>query len=244
MEGVLILVPSVRNRMKRRIRIQGFLIFLVVTISILLSKFLFPHWKKEALDEFLDAVGIGIVLFGLLFRIAARGYKAEISPDGKHLITDGLYALMRHPMYFGTLLIGLGIILVLFEWWAFPLFLIIFLLIYIPQIHREEDRLLRCFGEEYRAYCEKTPKYFPYFLGLFKVSLRDYLFFKWSWIKKELPSLIGVIGGIVTIEIWEDIKLFGYQEYTKELLELSLIVFSFIIIIILFYERKDFPRKY
>lgn len=75
--------------MKRRIRPQGILIFLAITLSIFLSKSLFPQWEKEALDKFLDALGIAIVLFGFLFRIMARGYKAEESPQGQTLITEG-----------------------------------------------------------------------------------------------------------------------------------------------------------
>lgn len=225
--------------MKRRIRIQGFIIFLAVVASILLSKFLFPCWKKETLDEFLDAIGLGIVLFGFLFRIAARGYKAEVSANGKYLITDGLYGLMRHPMYFGTLLIGLGIVLILFKWWAFFLFLPIFLLIYIPQIQQEENQLYRRFGDEYKTYCKRTPKYFPNIYSLFKVDLQDYLFFKWVWIKREIPSLIGVIGIIIAIETREDVRLFGYSEYTKELLELALTIGIFVIIF-LFYKKEDF----
>ncbi len=97
--------------MKTRIRIQGLLVFLAIVFSVLLPKAAFPQWKKEALDEFLDAIGIGITFFGLLFRISARGYKAEVSPSGEHLITDGPYSQIRHPMYFGTLLISSGIIL-------------------------------------------------------------------------------------------------------------------------------------
>lgn len=224
--------------MKKRIKIQGFLIFLAVTLTILLSKFLFPRWKQQALDEFLDALGIGLVLFGFLFRIAARGYKAEVSNEGKTLIKDGLYALMRHPMYFGTLLIGAGIVLVLFQWWVFLLFLIVFLLIYIPQINREETTLHRRFGEEYKNYCKRTPLYFPNISVLFKADLREYLFLKWSWIKKELPSCIGVTGLIIAIEAREDVRSFGYSEYAKELLELSFIVIFFIIIFSLFYEPR------
>jgi protein-S-isoprenylcysteine O-methyltransferase Ste14 len=213
-------------------------------MSILLSKFLFPHWKKEALDEFLDALGIGIVLFGFLFRIAARGYKAEMAPFGKRLIRGGLYGLVRHPMYFGTLLIGLGIVLVLFKWWVFLLFFLTFLLIYIPQIHREEDKLYKRFGNEYQNYRERTPKYFPDIFGLFKIDLWDYLFFKWSWLKKEIPSLILVTGGIIAIEIWEDIRLFGHEEFIKELLELSLIIAFFVIISFSFYKKEGFSIKY
>ncbi|MBI5144916.1 MAG: isoprenylcysteine carboxylmethyltransferase family protein [Candidatus Omnitrophica bacterium] len=229
--------------MKRRIKIQGFLIFLAVAISILLSKFLFPQWKHEAADEFLDALGISIVFFGFLFRIAARGYKAEKSADGSLLIKDGPYGLMRNPMYFGTFLIGVGIVLVLFKWWVFLLFLLVFLLIYSAQINKEENKLSQQFGDEYLVYSKDVPKYFPNIFRLLKMDLGDYLFFKWSWIKKELISLLVVIAVIIAAETWEDVQLFGYQEYWKELLELFLIIVFFVIIFILLYEREGLSRK-
>ncbi|OGX39973.1 MAG: hypothetical protein A2984_00465 [Omnitrophica WOR_2 bacterium RIFCSPLOWO2_01_FULL_41_12] len=229
--------------MKRRIRIQGFLIFLSVISAILLSKFLSPNWKQGAWDEFLDALGITIVLFGLLFRIAARGHKADNSLNGRQMIQDGLYALVRHPMYFGTFLIGSGVVLVLFQWWAFFIFLTVFLTIYIPQVNREEENLFRRFGQEYKDYLRVTPKFFPDLKRLCRINLADYLFFKWPWIKKELPSLIGVIAGIISIEIWEDARSFGYQEVRKEFLELTFIIIFFIAIFIALYEKQDIPRQ-
>lgn len=231
--------------MKRRIKIQGFLLFLTMVITILLATFLFPHWKEENIDEFLDVVGIGFVLFGFLFRISARGYKAEKSSDGKRLIEEGPYSLIRHPMYFGTFLIGIGVVLVLFKWWVFVLFFLAFLFIYIPQIQREEKILFGFFGDAYKDYCKITPKYFPNIFSLFKINPKDYLSFRWPWVKKELHSLVITIGVIITTEMSEDIKLFGYGELKKELLELFLIVASFItIFFILFYKKGSIPRKY
>jgi hypothetical protein len=64
---------------------------------------------------------------------------------------------------------------------------------------------------------------------------------KFAWIKKELSSLITVITGILIIEIWEDIKLFGRKEFLGELLELILIIVSFSIIVILVLGRA--PSK-
>ncbi|MDI6758843.1 MAG: methyltransferase, partial [Candidatus Omnitrophota bacterium] len=129
--------------MKKRIRIQGMLIFLAVVLTISIPKFVFPYWKEEPLEEFLDVLGVGIVLFGFLFRIAARGYKEEKSFGGKNLVKDGPYYLMRNPMYFGTSLIGIGITIALFKLWIILLFLIICFLIYIPQVKKEEDLLSR-----------------------------------------------------------------------------------------------------
>jgi len=224
--------------MKRRIKIQGFLIFLSLMFSILLSKFLFPKWKRKILDEFLDAIGIVIVLSGFLLRISARGYKSEKSCEGKNLITDGPYGLMRHPMYFGTFLIGLGIIALLFNWWLLPLFLLIFLLIYVPQVHREEEKLSRQFGSSYKVYSQKTPKYFPKIISLFKLDFRDYLPFRWQYLKKEIISLIAVISLIILIETWEDVRAFGRIEYREELLELFLIIVSYFIVLTLL-SKKD-----
>ncbi len=229
--------------MKKRIKIQGFLLFLAVTISILLSKFLFHQWKYEATDEFLDALGIGVACFGFLFRVAARGYKAERSSQGQLLVKDGPYGLMRNPMYFGTLLIGIGIVLLLFQWWVLLLFLLVFLLIYSPQVNREENKLSQQFGDEYLLYAKRTPKYFPSVVKLLKMNLGEHLFFKWPWIKKELPSLIATITIIIAIETREDARLFGYHEYRKELLELFLIIVFFMVIFVLFYERKGLSRK-
>ncbi len=228
--------------MKRRIGVQGFFIFLALLCSIIFSAFLFPNWKKEVLDEVLDIIGVGLILLGFLFRIGARGYKSEISSKGDSLIVGGFYNLMRHPMYFGTLLIGLGVVAVLFKWWVSLFFILIFLLIYIPQIDREEDKLYIRFGDEYRDYSKKTPKYFPNIFRLFRVQRQD-TFFKWQWVKKELFSLVGVIIGIIFIELWEDVRLFGYGEFINELLEFLLTVVIFTSIFILCYEAKAIPRK-
>lgn len=229
--------------MKKRIRIQGFLIFLAVAVTILLSKFLFVPRKQQIWDVLLDVIGIAFILSGFLFRISARGYKSEKSGEGRVLMTTGPYSLIRNPMYFGTLLIGSGIVLVLFQWWAFFVFLSIFLAIYIPQIQKEEKRLYAQFGDEYAAYCKKIPRYFPLILSIFKLKINEYLPLKRQWIKKELISLIGVISTVLAIECWKDASEFGYQGYVKELLGLFSIVILFIAIFILFYG-KDNQRKY
>lgn len=223
--------------MKKRIKLQGFLIVLAVATTILFSKFIFSKWKNEALNIVLDTIGMALVLLGFLFRIAARGSKADASSNGHILIKCGLYSLIRHPMYFGTLLIGIGIVTAVFAWWALPTFFIIYLLIYLPQIKREEASLSKRFGDEYKSYCQSTPKYFPRLLNFITADSQDYLRFKWTWIKKELPSLLGVVTAILAVKIWEDIRLYGVFGFEKELLEVSLVLASFIIIVLLCYEK-------
>ena len=186
--------------MKKRIRMQGALVFGALFLAIFFSKGMFSCWKNELLDESLDAAGIALLLFGFLFRIAARGYKEEETDSGNKLVTTGPYAIVRNPMYFGTLMIGVGIVLVLLKPWAILVFALGFLIIYAPQTRKEENILLNKFKEQYSDYRKKTPKYFPSIKSLF--NLQNYIFIKVSWIKKEIISLISVLAVIFIMELW------------------------------------------
>lgn len=218
--------------MKKRIRIQGTLIFLSAIFSVLLSRSLFPPWKTEFLDEAFDLLGIILVLCGFLFRISSRGYKGEKSRQGWSLVKEGPYLITRNPMYLGTFLIGSGFISILFNWWVFPLFLIIFLAIYIPQTRAEEKKLSLQFGQEYRDYQKKTHRFIS-FSKLFTLDVRQYLPFKWPWVKKEYTSLLLALVAIVGLESWQDTRLFGRHEYTGELL--GLLVSITVIVLFAFY---------
>ncbi|MDO8602371.1 MAG: isoprenylcysteine carboxylmethyltransferase family protein, partial [Candidatus Omnitrophota bacterium] len=142
--------------MKIRIKIQGALMFLGLGAIILFSNFVSPHWKQEISDDASDAIGMGLIFFGFLFRIAARGHKEEKSSNGNALVKDGPYAIIRNPMYLGTFLIGMGVVMMLLNLWFLLLFAVIFLLIYIPQMKKEETVLLKKFGREYEEYCGFT----------------------------------------------------------------------------------------
>ena len=95
-------------------------------------------------------VGIAGIIIVALATIKKKGYT---EPDS--LIESGIYSIMRNPMYFGIILIHIGL----------PLFFgsIITLLsafIWIPLIilwkHWEEKCLERKFGEKYIAYKRRT----------------------------------------------------------------------------------------
>jgi len=195
--------------MKIRIKIQGGLMFLGLGAVIMLSNFVFPHQRQVVLAGLLNAAGMGLILFGFLFRISARGYKEEKCVNGNTLVKDGPYAIIRNPMYFGTFMIGAGVVMMLLELWVFFLFSIVFLLIYIPQMKKEEKVLLERFGREYKEYCKITPKYFPRFDYLLRIN--RYISLKPFWIKKEIVSLITTVIVVILIEIWECIRLFGYK---------------------------------
>ena len=190
--------------MKIRIKIQGALIFLGLGAMVLFPNFVFPEWKKRVFDYALDILGFALVLFGFLFRISARGYKEEKTNNGNSLVKDGPYAIIRNPMYFGSFIIGTGVIIMLLKLWFFLIFTAIFLMIYMPQIKKEEDVLLDRFGQEYKEYRRITPKYFPRIYCL--LNLNQYVFLKPFWVKKEMFSFIPAVVLIIFMEIWEHIR--------------------------------------
>jgi protein-S-isoprenylcysteine O-methyltransferase Ste14 len=79
---------------------------------------------------------------------------------GHRLVTDGPFAFVRHPMYLGILLAGVGGLL-LYRTWTF-----VFLLTHIPSLilraWREEEVLAEEFGREWQAYRERTPAWVPH----------------------------------------------------------------------------------
>ena len=183
--------------------------FLGLGAVIMLSNFAFPHQRPVVLDGALNAFGMGLILFGFLFRISARGYKEEKSLNGNVLVKDGPYAIIRNPMYFGTFIIGVGVVIMLLEGWFFFLFSIVFLLIYIPQMKKEEMVLSERFGLEYKEYCKAAHKYFPRLDYLLRID--KYVSLKPFWIKKEIVPLITTVIVVILIEIWEHARLLGYK---------------------------------
>jgi len=98
---------------------------------------------------------VGIGLFAEGWRELYRAHKE------KRLATDGLYGLVRHPQYAGLFigLFGEGVVHwpTIFSVVLFPIIVITYTLL----AYREERRVLKEFGAEYRAYKERTPMFFP-----------------------------------------------------------------------------------
>lgn len=227
--------------MKKRIGIQGSLIFAALALGVLFSEVFIPS-PKQPLDDLLwDFWGFALILLGFFIRILARGYKSQMSLQGQALIKDGLYSVVRNPMYLGTLIIGLGVTMVLFVWWVFIIFLAVFLLIYLPQIRREERYLLQHFGQGYAEYYRATPRFLPRIRDFFKIR-DESLFCKWGWVKKEASSLTALLAAVLFIEGWVDIRPFGINQCLKELLALILCLGIFGLMI-LYYAQKNPAEK-
>jgi protein-S-isoprenylcysteine O-methyltransferase Ste14 len=75
--------------------------------------------------------------------------------EARHLVTRGLYAKLRHPIYVFGSLAYLGALLALMGWPALIIWLVI-LVVEMRRARREEQALAEAFGQEYAEYRSRT----------------------------------------------------------------------------------------
>lgn len=77
------------------------------------------------------------------------------------LVTQGVYRLVRHPMYSALFLYSIGQLLALPNWVAGPSYLATFGVLFALRVLAEERMMLEEFGDEYAAYMAKTKRLVP-----------------------------------------------------------------------------------
>ena len=104
------------------------------------------------------AVGIALVVLGEVVRFWSAGY---IAKDAE-IATGGPYAHVRNPLYFGSLLlaVGLGLISGLGVW-GVGLMVSLFLVFHLAAIFYEEAFLSAKFGGPYLDYVRRVPRLLP-----------------------------------------------------------------------------------
>ena len=107
-----------------------------------------PDWVS-VFGAFL--VWLGLMIDLLVFRRNSFGASTIETMEGQTVISSGPYALVRHPMYVGALVMLVGVPLALGSYWGL-LFVIVFVPVLALQILDEEAMLLR----ELDGYAEYT----------------------------------------------------------------------------------------
>lgn len=105
----------------------------------------------------IHTVSNGLMLAGLV--LMGVGWRRIHGAKGA-LVTDGVYARMRHPQYTGLFLISIGMLM---QW---PTIITIatwplLITVYYRLARREEREAEERFGEAYRAYRAEVPMFVP-----------------------------------------------------------------------------------
>ena len=140
------------------------LLFLIIPIGLTLLLHL--PWYLTFIYPFGIIVGVILIILGiwitykgikdLRLRYSHSGYERD-----NILITTGIYAYTRNPMYFGAIIMILGWFLVL----PFTFLLIstiLFTIMFYITAKSEEKKLSQKFGREYIKYKQKVPLFVPY----------------------------------------------------------------------------------
>lgn len=180
--------------------------FLFPIFVIILLVFTRPAlaMARSDVDTFVIIAGCAIALLGGLFRLFVIGF-AYIKRGGKDgrvyaddLVTGGVYAHVRNPMYIGNFLIIVGMGMMYGSMWIYALVIPFFAFVYLSIVVTEEDYLKKRFGQGFEAYCKKVNRFIPNFSGFGK-TLSE---FSYDWkkaIRKDYGTFFGVLIGCYII---------------------------------------------
>jgi protein-S-isoprenylcysteine O-methyltransferase Ste14 len=106
------------------------------------------------------AGGLMAVSCVLMFALIGRGTPAPFDPP-RRLVTKGPYRLMRNPMYVGAGLALTGAALFYQSLYLLGYAGLFLLIAHLFVIWYEEPALQRYFEQDYIAYCEAVPRWWP-----------------------------------------------------------------------------------
>jgi protein-S-isoprenylcysteine O-methyltransferase Ste14 len=104
-----------------------------------------------------------LYLFYRTHRDLGHNWSVSLDLRERHtLVTTGIYATVRHPMYSGFWLMAVAQALLLPNWVAGPAGLVGFGILFFGRVRREEEMMIAAFGDEYRAYMRRTARVVPW----------------------------------------------------------------------------------
>ena len=148
-------------------------------IETILETYYFNKYKKI---KIFFIIGLIMTIIGQIFRIGGiytgkKNFTHKISYEKKKehkLVKNGVFALTRHPSYFGFYLWSIGIEIMCCNPICFIGFTFILFYFFKNRILLEEKLLIQFFGEEYLEYKKKVGILIP-FISLDKVQEQENL---------------------------------------------------------------------
>lgn len=150
--------------------------FVLYVLPIIIAFYLlgpgkwFGHtWLREnfvAHTNLVGSIALAIGILGVLLAVWARltlgrNWSLSVQLKNDHqLVTSGPYSQIRHPIYTGILLIFIGNVLMVGDYRGFFALAIVFFSFWY-KLKKEENWMLKNFGEAYRNYYSKTAALFP-----------------------------------------------------------------------------------
>lgn len=139
-----------------------------VVATVLAVILLTPPGRLSGLDrapgwlvDFCEVFGYVLVVTATLWRIWCELFIAG-TKNGE-LAADGPYSTVRNPLYVGSFVGAVGLGFAVQQPLLAILIGVVFALAYPAVVAEEEANLTRIFGERYREYCARVPRWIPDF---------------------------------------------------------------------------------
>jgi protein-S-isoprenylcysteine O-methyltransferase Ste14 len=149
---------------KKDFLIPPFALFHFYTVFAAAFNFPAVSTQKFFHSEAMSWVGVFLCFVGLIFlllSLVSFGKSFRVGIDIDHpdkLVTTGVFAFSRNPIYVAFVLVLVGEFLV-FPNWILLVYAAAGIWLIHRQILREEDFLRRRYGEEYADYCNRVRRY-------------------------------------------------------------------------------------
>jgi protein-S-isoprenylcysteine O-methyltransferase Ste14 len=144
---------------------RGFVpvLFAVIAFSIQLI-----DTHEQLSFSLVEKPALFLVVFGHLIRALTVGHRS-MHTSGRNrshqvaevLNTEGMYSIVRHPLYLANILIWIGWATLLSIAWLIVAATIVFVVYYMFIMYAEEQFLRRKFGQEYERWHRRTPRLIP-----------------------------------------------------------------------------------
>ncbi|HEY3243133.1 MAG TPA: isoprenylcysteine carboxylmethyltransferase family protein [Phycisphaerae bacterium] len=149
--------------------------------------------RPAILEDTWADVGVDLVAWLALATGAALRLWSTMYIGGRKsetVIAEGPYSLCRNPLYVGTFLLGLSLGLFLKSLTVVAAVSVGMLVYASATIPAEERFLNERFGDAYRAYCAKAPRFMP---GLGRFHASETVEVNLRALRKELKAAVGWI---------------------------------------------------
>jgi protein-S-isoprenylcysteine O-methyltransferase Ste14 len=150
---------------KSSLRILWSAIIVSVTAGVVLSAQHVGSFSDHG--KIVWATGLVLIILGLVIRWAAiltlrHQFTVDVAITKDHrIIREGLYKVIRHPAYLGSLLSFLGLGLTFRNYLGLIVLIVPIGAAFLFRIRVEEQMLVGAFGDEYVSYSTSTKRLIP-----------------------------------------------------------------------------------
>jgi len=167
----------------------------------------------------LTIVSVIIALLGFIIRAYAIGTtpkgtsgRNRSSQVAESLNVEGIYSILRHPLYVGNYLMWAGILIFTFNIYFIIIVSLLFWLYYERIMFTEERFLERKFGEVYLEWSKKVPAFIPAFTKYRNTSIP--FSFK-SILRREYSGVLATALGFAFVDLLRVYFISGKFEWNR-----------------------------